>query len=165
MKALRFLDDHMETIIIVPCLAGICIVMFFQVLSRNFFNYSFSWPEELCRIFFICTGSIGVSYATKRNCHLKLDVLTNIPKLKKPLDVFGDLTLLAIVLYLLKPGWLVVEKVANTGQLTTALRLPIKYINMFLIVGFVMTIFRIVEKYVKLFITKAKNKRAEETQT
>ena len=49
MKVVRFLDENLEKLICVVCLALMSILIVLQVFFRYVLNYSVSWCEELAR--------------------------------------------------------------------------------------------------------------------
>ena len=160
MKVIKFIDRYFEVIFISICLCLISVIMLVQIICRNFFSYAINWAEEICRYMFVWCNGIGISYATMKGTHLSLDIIPSlVPKLKKPLEVVSDIVLLALFIYILPAGMGIIAKMDASGQLSSALRLPIKYVYMAFEVGFSITIFRILEKYVKLAVHAAKGRR------
>ena len=70
---LRQLDKTEERVISVLMAASLAI-MFVQVFTRYFFSYSFTWAEELVRIFFVWVTLMGISLAGKYSMHICIDV-------------------------------------------------------------------------------------------
>ena len=165
MKVIRFLDDYLEALLIGIALIAITVIMFIQIILRST-GTAVPWAEEVCRYLFVWSGSLGISYSTKMESHLKLDVLPGlIPALKKPYEIIGDIAMLALCGLLLMPGVEVVQVLVKTGQLSAALRLPMAYVYLGLLVGVILTICRLVEKYVKKLINKLHKQQAETEAT
>lgn len=161
MKVLKFLDDHFEAILIGIALTAITIIMFIQIILRTF-GSAIPWAEEVCRYLFIWSGSLGISYSTKMETHLKLDVLPDlIPALKKPYELFGDIAMLVLSILLLQPGIKVVQTLLKTGQVSAALRLPMGYVYLGLLVGVTLTILRLAEKYIKKLLAVCRKQGKE----
>jgi len=162
MKFLKWLDDHFEEILMMLALWGIVGVMFAQVIMRYVFKNSLSFAEELSRYFFIWMAFLGISYAVKGNSHIRIDILETIfPVLKKPLEIIGDVVLLAFCVYMLQPSYNIITKLISTNQTSPAMEAPMWIVYLSLLVGFCLTIFRIVQKYILKVMSK-KSKGGEE---
>lgn len=156
MKILKFLDDHFEEALIGAGLVIITAVMGAQIICRTF-GSSIRWAEELCRYVFVWCGGLGISYATKTETHLRLDVIPNLfPKLKKPYEIIADVALLVFACYMLKPGITVLSLLLETGQTSAAMKIPMAYVYFAVLLGCILTVVRLVEKYIKLAIAKKK---------
>ncbi len=70
---LRKLDKTEEYIICILMIASLAI-MFVQVFSRYLLSYSFTWAEELVRIFFVWVTLMGISLCCKYGMHICIDV-------------------------------------------------------------------------------------------
>ena len=128
MKVIKFLDNYLEALLIGVALTVITIVMFVQIILRSM-GSALPWAEEVCRYLFVWSGCLGISYSTKEESHLKLDVLPSlIPVLKKPYEILGDVAMLVLVGLLVSPGIQVVQTLLKTGQSSAALRLPMGYV-------------------------------------
>lgn len=71
---LRELDKTEERVIFVLMSAAL-IISFTQVVTRYFFAYSFSWGEQLVRIFFVWVTLMGISLCGKYGMHISIDVI------------------------------------------------------------------------------------------
>lgn len=161
MKVIKFLDNYLEALLIGVALTVITIVMFVQIILRSM-GSALPWAEEVCRYLFVWSGCLGISYSTKEESHLKLDVLPSlIPVLKKPYEILGDVAMLVLVGLLVSPGIQVVQTLLKTGQSSAALRLPMGYVYLGLLVGAVLTILRLVEKYIKKTVKFLRKKNLE----
>jgi len=70
---LRQLDKTEERIIFVLMVASL-VILFVQVVLRYTLSYSFTWAEELVRIFFVWVTLMGISLACKYSMHICIDV-------------------------------------------------------------------------------------------
>ena len=61
-KALQWLDENLEEVLLVIALAAMAVIMGIQVIARYIFGASLSWSEELTRYIFIWAGFLSVSY-------------------------------------------------------------------------------------------------------
>ena len=74
-KALRFLDNNLEKIICVTCLALMSVIIVAQVFFRYVLKNSISWSEEIARYLFIWLIYIGISYGVKMDRHISVDAV------------------------------------------------------------------------------------------
>ena len=61
--------DNIERVICSTLLATFVVILFVQIISRQLFNYSLSWSEELSTYMFVWFVYFGASYATKLAAH------------------------------------------------------------------------------------------------
>jgi len=149
MRVLRWFDKHFEESLMMISLWAIVIIMGAQVIMRYLFSNSISWSEELSRYFFIWFTFLGISFAVKNNSHIRIDIIeTTFPKMKKPLETFGDLIFLAFCIYMIKPAASTLAAMYQKAQTSPAMEIPMWFVYSSLLVGFSLTIFRLVQKYV-----------------
>ncbi|WP_308215409.1 TRAP transporter small permease subunit [Sinobaca sp. H24] len=67
MKVLRYLDEHLEEVLLVIFTLTMVIVIGLQVFMRFVLSSSLGWSEELARYCFIWLVYIGISYGVKNN--------------------------------------------------------------------------------------------------
>jgi len=73
-------------------LVGLSAVVITQVVARYFFNYSFSWAEELPILLFTWVSFLGASAAFRKNMHLSITFVFDLfPKSIKKLVLFLNL--------------------------------------------------------------------------
>ena len=73
MKALKWIDRHLEEILLVVLLFIMMMIMGIQILSRYAFGNSLSWSEEITRFCFIWTGFLSISYCIKNGKSIKIE--------------------------------------------------------------------------------------------
>lgn len=148
MSVLKFLDEHIEEYIVVVCLGLMSIIIFVQVVMRYVFNDSLSWSEELSRYLLIWMVNIGISYAVKKKCHVRITALdTMLPqRFKKILDIFSSLLVLCFAGTVMYLGYLVVAFNQKMGQVSQAMEfLPVWIVYLAVPIGFALTCFRTIQ--------------------
>ena len=149
MKILRWLDKYFEEVIVLSLLAIMVIIMGIQVFMRYAVNYSLSWPEELTRYMFIWFVFIGMSYAVKYDIHIRINILeTFVPKIEKKLRVIQDIFFFVFCCYMLPYAFKAVKMLIKTNQHSPAMQIPMYAVYVALLIGLILTIFRLVQKYV-----------------
>lgn len=149
-KVLKWLDKHMEESILMVLLAGIVVVMLYQIIRRYIFNSSLSWSEEFCRYSFIWFMFVANSYAIRLGTELRVDAVLNLlPNAAKRVVEFLTMVLcLAVTGYLFYLSFGTVSHVVKTGEVSTGLHLHMKYVYLSMIVGFGMSVIRCVQKII-----------------
>ncbi len=148
MPILKFLDDHIEEYIVVICLGIMSVLIFVQVLMRYVFNNSLSWSEELSRYLLIWMVNIGISYAVKKKCHVRITALDSVfpTAAKKVLEYISSFLVLAFAGAVTVLGYQVVTFNMKMGQMSQAMEfLPVWVIYLAVPVGFGLTCFRTIQ--------------------
>lgn len=151
-KKLLFLWDHFEEILLVPALAFSTVLIFIQVVMRAF-NNSIPWSEELVRYLYVWETWIGVSYATKRGSQLRITMIRDrlSENAQKILEVFVTIVWLAFAAFVFYMGIRAIGAIAKFGQVSSALRIPMKYTYLAIPLGMAMMSIRLIEAFIKRF--------------
>lgn len=156
MKALRFLDKHLEEFLMVLLLSGIVVVMLAQIVRRYLFNDSLSWSEEFCRYFYIWLMFVAFSYSARLGSDLRVDALIGM----LPAGARQVIDLINLILCALLSGFLfyhsfgTVAAVIKTGEASVALHLPMQYVYASSVVGYGLGTVRYLQRIVLLFLEK-----------
>ena len=153
MKAIKWVYAHAEEVVLCILLTVIVLVSGVQVVTRYVFNNSLTWSEELCRYLYVWSGFMTVSYCIHNGSIIKIDtVVMFLPKaVQKALDVVTTIVSFVVVVLLFKASLGVVGNVMATGQLTSAMRLPIWLVYICAPIGYGCIVIRLVEHLVRTF--------------
>jgi TRAP-type C4-dicarboxylate transport system permease small subunit len=148
-KVLTFFEDWTLYLTVMAAL----VALFANVILRYGFNYTLAWSEELVREVLIYTTFIGCAASIKTRSLIKVDALVQlVPKLKRPLTYFSDLSVLVFALIMLVHGWKMMELQITSDQKSVILEIPLVYIYAILpLMGLIM-ILRLIIVYHKEFI-------------
>ncbi len=103
--------------------------LFANVVLRYGFNYSLAWSEELVRDVIIYTTFIGCSVAVKNRSMIKIDAVVQIfPRLKTPLTLFSNLTVMLFSGMVFYYGIQMADMMARTHQKTIIMKIPLVYL-------------------------------------
>lgn len=143
-NSLAWLND-IETLVCEWLLALFVILLFAQIVSRQVFNHSLSWSEELSTYMFVWFAYLGAVVAAKMSAHNRVTVhFQFMPKwLATTLLTVGDLLWVAFNLYFV---WLSYDFVFNRMNLfwkSQTLGVPMKYIYMILPIAFTLMSIRV----------------------
>ena len=151
-RVLNFLDK-IESYICRTLLSIFVCLLFLQVLSREFFNYSFSWIEEISVYMFVWFVYFGASYAARMAAHNRVTFQFKfLPSSKiKYIEAFADLFWLFFNVYFLYLATDFVFNKMNKFWKSQTLGIEMKYIYMILPIAFALMTFRIIQvNYLKL---------------
>lgn len=157
MKIINILDEKLEEYFLAVTLSFSVILIFLQVVMRYVFNNSLSWTEEMARYLFLWQIWVGASYAVKKDKHLKADIISAfIPKDKVfYLDIISTVIWLIFCIFLANKSITLVSKINKMGQLSAAMRMPMKYAYASVPTGCSLMALRLVQK---LYLDNKKRK-------
>ncbi|RSL31968.1 TRAP transporter small permease [Salibacterium salarium] len=141
MKLLKLLDkglSKVEEFILSASILMITVMVAGNAISRNFFNNSWSFAEELSELSLYVATFMGISYVARKGRHITMSALfDNVPFVfRKTLATIIPLVT-AIILFTL--AYFSFEYVQSTsGRVTSALRIPYYWMNIWAPVGFIL---------------------------
>ena len=140
-KALQWLDENLEEVLLVIALAAMAVIMGIQVIARYIFGASLSWSEELTRYIFIWAGFLSVSYCTKKCISIKIEqFVAMFPKRGKAIFKGVNHTFeLILFLYLIPFAW---------KYLLSAIGIPMYYVQAAPLVGFILSAIRVFQRWI-----------------
>ena len=149
-KALQWLDENLEEVLLVIALAAMAVIMGIQVIARYIFGASLSWSEELTRYIFIWAGFLSVSYCTKKCISIKIEQFVAIfPRRGKALfKVVNHTFELIFFIYMIPFAWSYMMSSVHSGQLSPACGIPMYYVQAAPLVSFVLVAFRVLQRWV-----------------
>ena len=160
MKVLKWLDDKLEETILILLLIAMVLIMGLQVVCRYVFNQSLSWSEELTQYLFIWATFISVSYCVKKRISIKIEqFFTMLPtKGKTILRLFRHTLVFIFCLIMIPYAVTYVQQAVQSGATSSALGIPMYYIQSAPLIGFILLIVRVAQAWVREF----KNLRRKE---
>lgn len=137
--------SNIEEYLCEALLAFFVVLLFVQILLRQFFQYSLPWGEELATYLFVWFAYLGAVVAAKMSAHNRVSFHFRFfpPIVKKVSETLADLLWVAFNLYF---AWLSYDFVFNRMNLfwkSQTIGLPMKYFYMILPIAFVLMSVRI----------------------
>lgn len=166
MKIIRWLDRHIEELLLTIFSSVMVVVIFVQVVMRQL-DSSLSWSEEMARFCFIWLIYIGISYGVKKQRHIKVDVVLLMlnEKGKIILNMISNLLFVVFALFVIYYGFDIASKLLEFGQKSPALQIPMGLVYMATPVGMGLTLIRLIQNLIKQFRTlQGKEKFEEQTE-
>ena len=145
--------DNIESYICRSLLTFFVVLLFAQILMREFFGLSLSWSEELATYLFVWFVFFGASYAAKMGAHNRVTFQFKVlPQKAVPwVEGFADLFWLGFNLYFVYLSYDFVFNKMNAFWKSQTLGVPMKYFYVMLPVAFALMSIRIIQvNYIKL---------------
>jgi TRAP-type C4-dicarboxylate transport system permease small subunit len=97
------------------------LLVFVNVVGRNFFNVGFVWSEEVARLCFIFLVYLGSIEAMRHNRHLLIDtLLLKVPRAaQKIIYAFTQLAIIWVMVILTQGAWALVVQNRNNVWIAT----------------------------------------------
>lgn len=115
-----------------------------NVMGRKLFGFSFNWLEEFSRYVLIIVTFIGISIATTRNIHPKMDAVQNLFKEKAHLaiQIIAKLIFAVFMCIMFYYSFRQLRNMMRIPASTATLKIPLYAIYMFLFAGLLGTSIR-----------------------
>lgn len=153
MRILRWLDDYLEEVLLTLLLIGISTLVVAQVVARYLLNHSLGWSDELARYFLIWSCFLSVSYCVKKRISIKIDQFQN--SLSKPMvpwiKMIRHTVVFVFCVIMLPFCWTFVKQSVNNGSTSSALQLPMYFIQSAPLVGFALLSVRVFQAWLREF--------------
>ena len=143
---LKNLNDGIERIIAgasLLLLSAFIVVVFLQVLARNYLKISLIWTDEVAVMAFVWSVFLGAAVAVRREKHYVVEVLpARFVRTRALLKVFADLVILLFVYVMVRYGTRFA--VMGLSRFSTAIMIPRFYYFVAVpVAGVVMVLFQI----------------------
>lgn len=152
-RKILYILDNIEGYFCRLLLATFVTLLFIQILSRQLFNYSFSWTEELSVYMFVWFVFFGASYAARKSAHNRVTFQYKLMPTWLPpiLEVISDLIWVIFNGYFVYLSYDFVFNRMNLFWKSQTLGIPMKYIYLVLPIAFALMTIRIIQvNYLKL---------------
>jgi C4-dicarboxylate transporter DctQ subunit len=152
-KVSKFLGKYVANLIGLALLI-ITLILTINVIGRYCFKVSLSFGEELATYTIIWIAFVGSGICVQRGIHVSVDAFINFMPVnfKKVFLFLGQAVGLVFSLVLLYIGILICGKVAASGQLSPALRLPVVFAYLAIPVGAFYMVIEYLRKIMNMII-------------
>lgn len=144
--------DNFESYACQFLLAFFVILLFIQILLREFFQYSISWGEELATYLFVWFVFLGACYACRLSAHNRVTFQFKMlpKKVSVAIEAFSDLIWVAFNLYFIYLSYTFVFVKMNLFWKSQTMGIPMKYFYMILPFAFALMAVRVIQiNYIK----------------
>lgn len=163
MAVLKWIDQHFEEAILAILLVIMSLLTGAQVFMRYVLNNSLTWSEELNRFCYIWSGFISVGYCIRKRIEIRIDMIVNaLPHtLHEIVDIIATVITIILLALFLKGGCAILNEVLVSGQTSSSLNLPMKYVYAAPVVGFGIGILRSLQHIFLIFVESANCRQKE----
>lgn len=154
MKAIKWLDRHLEEAVLAILLFAMMMIMGIQVAARYVLGNSLSWSEEITRFCFIWTGFLSISYCIKNSASIKIEQFVNLfqnfggGKGVSFIRLFTYIVEFILFGYLFPFAWHYVHSSYLSQSTSPACGIPMWMIQSVTIISFVLCEIRLIQKFV-----------------
>lgn len=149
MKVLKWLDEHLEEMLLIILLVVLTGIMSVQVFMRKILNNSLTWSEELVRYMFVWSTFISVSYCIRKDATIRIDQAVELlPKnslIKKIVIISVKVIMLAFVAFAFYFSIDIVKGALASGQKSSAMRLPMWLVQLSVPFGMGLAVIRMIQ--------------------
>lgn len=134
---------------------GMAVIMTMNAVLRHFFHFSFNWGDEILRYMSIYMAFTGIVAGFRYGKHISITVVTEhlIPeKLRPAFRILSDVCSIIFMGLLVYFGIILVQRIGASGQLSTAMRIPMAAIYAAVPVCGVLSIVQI---FIQMFVDKS----------
>lgn len=144
--------DNLESYLCQFLLVFFVVLLFVQIVLRNFFSNSLAWGDELATYAFVWFAYMGAVYAAKMSAHNRVTFQFRFfPRIvEKVCNIFTDLVWVGFNLYFVYLSYDFVFNRMNVFWKSQTMGIPMKYFYMILPFAFFIMSLRILQNmYVK----------------
>ncbi len=133
------------------------LLAFINVVLRYGFDMSLTWAGELTNYFFIWSALFGAAYGFRQGAHISVTLLIAQfpPAIMKYFLILANLISVAYLGLLSYFGYELVVMLADFGEMSVDLNIPMWIPHLVLPIAFALAAYRVAEKLVELLKTSA----------
>ena len=106
--------DRLVLALLSAAFAALVVVVGLQVLARNVLKIPLIWTPDVAQLLFTWLIFMGAAVAFRRGAHYAIDLVPDdMPRLARAFDLVSDAAALAVVVVLLRYGWMLTEMRAS----------------------------------------------------
>lgn len=153
MNIIRWLDDNLEKAVCGALLSVATIILTMQLILR-WTGLPLDWTEEIARYCFVWLVYIACAYGVKERAHISVEITALLLKEKGRfvLKVISNVLFFIFAIVITYNGFLLLGNLADLGQVSPAVQIPMVVPYSSYVVGFLLVMLRLVQDTIKLFI-------------
>lgn len=157
IKKINKIIGKFEVFVLVACVLTMAIILIGNVFSRQIFNNSWKFAEEVGQFLVVIITFIGTSYAARKGKHIRMSAVYDIlpMKGKKVLTLIVSAVTSISMSYVTYLSFRYAMSMKQLGRVSPALQMPMYLLILFVTLGFFLTAIQ----YLIIFLT---NIREEE---
>ena len=151
MKALKWLEQHIEELICCSCLVIIAVCVFSQVVARYLFSTALHWTEEVAAFSMVWAVYMGAALCVRERFHIRILVgVTSLPTRLGQIVIFiSDLFWAFFCIFMVKVSWDYLAVYWKFKSTTPSLGINEFYPQSVLVIGYALMLIRLIQTYIK----------------
>lgn len=150
IKIIRFLDKYFEEFFVVLLLLYLVLGVNFEVFIRYILNASGAYMEEISKLTLISMVYIGIPYVIKKRKHIICNIFSN--NINKNADfilsLIGNTLFIFFVCTMVYATYNLITMQIMMGKKTEAMHISIVYFTTILLIGFSLSIIRLLQNII-----------------
>lgn len=133
---------NLDYIIAGIALIVLVLVTFIGVIMRYFLGNPLIWGEEIQLLCFVWIVFFGAGAAFRTGSHVAIDVVVDMfpQKLKKIVEILGNIVVLVVLIYLLNKSLPLISQHLSTARTTNIIKLPYSFVYSALPIGCILMV-------------------------
>ncbi|MCQ2500863.1 MAG: TRAP transporter small permease [Lachnospiraceae bacterium] len=151
MKLVKWIDSHLEEVLLALLLAAIACIMLAQIIARYVFKNALTWSDEMARYMLVWSGFLSVSYCVKKRVSIKIEQLQNAmpEKVIPAIRLIRHVIVFAFCVIMIPYSITYVQQALASGATSAAMKLPMTWIQSAPLVGFVLLAVRVLQAAIR----------------
>lgn len=150
MKAAKWLNRHAEEVLLVIMLIAMLLVEIAQIFMRRVMGASLSWAEEVVRYLFVWSGFLSISFTIQNQSAMRLTMLVAaLPRMVRHICI--AVVYVALAVFFGYMSAVAVVQLGSMHQTSAALGMPMVYVYLAPVVGFILTTIRSIQALIIVF--------------
>lgn len=156
IKKINKIIGKFEVFVLVASVMTMAIILIGNVFSRQIFNNSWKFAEEVGQFLVVIITFIGTSYAARKGKHIRMSAIYDIlpMKGKKILTLIVSAVTSASMFYVTYLSFRYAMSMRELGRVSPALQMPMYLLILFVTLGFFLTAIQ----YLIILLTNIKEK-------
>jgi len=149
MKALRWLERHLEELICCSCLVVIAVSVFSQVVARYIFEVALHWTEEVAAISMVWAVYMGASLCVRERFHIRILIaVQSLPTRLGRYTIFiADICWAFFCLFMIRVSWDYLAVMWKFTSHSPSLGINQFYPQSILFIGYALMLIRLAQSY------------------
>lgn len=150
MKAVKWLNRHAEEVLLVAMLIVMLVIEVVQIFMRRVMGASLSWAEEVVRYLFVWSGFISISFTIQNQSAMRLTMaVAALPRMLRHICIAAVYIMLTVFFGYMSAVAFV--QLGSMHQTSAALGMPMVYVYLAPVIGFVLTTIRSIQALIVVF--------------
>lgn len=156
IKKLNDITGKIEVFVLATSVLLMAAILIGNVFSRQFFNNSWKWAEEVGQFLVVIITFVGTSYAARKGKHIRMSAIYDAlsQRGKKVLAILSAISTAVAMFYLTYLALRYAITMQVYGRVSPALKMPMYYLVSVVAIGFFLTAIQ----YLFIFILNLKEK-------